>query len=332
MNNLSELKNPNIGVVVIGRNEGKRLVNCLNSLHEYISQVVYVDSASTDQSKANAAGMGVHVVALDMDKPFTAARARNIGFASLLDLRPNIEWVQFVDGDCVVANEWMNTAVNFLQSHTEVAVVCGRRKELFPYKSIYNQLCDLEWNTPIGQAKACGGDAMMRVDAFRLVGGFRDGLIAGEEPELCIRIRQASYKIWRLDADMTLHDAAILHFSQWWKRTMRGGYAFAEGASLHGAAPELHWVAETKRARLWASVIPLAVIIAFLFKPVYGLLLLLVYPLQILKLTLKSQLPFKLAFLQAFYLVIGKFAELLGQLKFLLQRYRNKQGSLIEYK
>jgi GT2 family glycosyltransferase len=331
MNNLSELKTPNIGVVVIGRNEGERLVNCLNSLREYMSQVVYVDSASTDYSKASAAELGAHVIALDMDKPFTAARARNVGFASLVELCPSIEWVQFVDGDCMVAPEWMNTAANYLQSHSEVAVVCGRRKELFPHKSIYNQLCDLEWNTPIGQAKACGGDAMMRVDTFKLVGGFRDSLIAGEEPELCIRIRQAGYKIWRLDTDMTYHDAAILLFSQWWKRTMRGGYAFAEGASLHGAAPEFHWVTESRRAWLWGFIIPIIIII-FSIKSVWGLLLLFVYPLQLLKLMFKSQLPLKMAFLEAFYLNIAKFAELLGQLKFLLHRYRNKQGNLIEYK
>lgn len=332
MTNLSESKLVAVGIVIIGRNEGQRLINCLDSLRSYMPQVVYVDSASTDDSITNASNEGAHVLALDMVTPFTAARARNAGFARLLALCPHVEWVQFIDGDCVMDENWVNKALSFLQSKPQVAVACGSRKELFPNKSIYNKLCDLEWNTPIGEAKACGGDALMRVDVFSLVGGFRANLIAGEEPELCVRIRQAGYKIWRLDAEMTYHDAAILRFSQWWKRTMRGGYAFAEGAKLHGAAPELHWVAETQRVWLWGGIIPLIVVIVFLFKPVWGLLMLVVYPLQILKLMLKSQHPFKLALAQAFFLVIGKFAELIGQFKFLMQRYRNKQGQLIEYK
>lgn len=332
MNHSSPIKNAKVGVVIIGRNEGDRLINCLHSLQQYMPNAVYVDSASTDNSKEAAAAIGAHVVVLDMSQPFTAARARNVGFACLIAFYPRIEWVQFIDGDCVINTLWLNKALDFLQDQSEFAVVCGRRKELFPNKSIYNQLCDLEWNTPIGQAKACGGDALMRADVFSLVGGFRESLIAGEEPELCVRIRQSGYKIWRLDADMTYHDAAIYHFSQWWKRTLRGGYAFAEGASLHGGAPEFHWAAETKRAWLWAGIIPLAVIVAFLFKPAFGWLLLLVYPLQILKLVLNSPLQFKLAFYQACFLIIAKFAELQGQIKFLIQRYRNQQGNIIEYK
>jgi GT2 family glycosyltransferase len=332
MNNVSELIPKNVGVVVIGRNEGERLVNCINSLKHNLPQVIYVDSSSTDDSVYEAASMGAHVLELDMSRPFTAARARNAGFASLMKLYPNLELIQFVDGDCVVTVDWINLAVNFLQSHSEVAVVCGRRKELFPSKSIYNRLCDLEWATPIGQAKACGGDALMRVDVFQSVSGFRENLIAGEEPELCIRIRQAGYTIWRIDADMTLHDANIHHFSQWWKRTMRGGYAFAEGKSLHGSAPELHWVTESRRAWLWGGVIPLLIFVTLLFEPVLSMLMLLVYPLQLLRLTFKSKLPLELALKQAFFLIIGKFAEQIGQLKFILQRYRKKQGSLIEYK
>jgi len=253
--------------------------------------------------------LGVHVLALDLSIPFTAARARNEGFARLHQLQPGLNMVQFVDGDCEIDPQWLPTAHAFLQRHAQVAVVCGRRRERFAQQSVYNQLCDLEWDTPVGQAKACGGDALMRAQAFASVGGFRTGLIAGEEPELCVRLRAAGWKVWRLDAEMTLHDAAMTRFSQWWRRSMRAGYAYAEGAWLHGAAPERHWVRESR-----------------------GLALLLLYPLQILRLARRGALAPRQRRLQALFLVLGKFPEAVGQLKFWRQRLLPGKSALIEYK
>lgn len=319
-----------VGVVIIGRNEGSRLVTCLDSLSEFTPQVVYVDSASTDNSITEAKNSGAHVVSLDMAKAFTAARARNAGFDAITSLFPDIKFVQFVDGDCIVDSNWISTAIDFLNSQPAVAVVCGRRRELYPQQSIYNNLCDQEWNTPIGEAKACGGDALMRVDVLKLVGGFNNLLIAGEEPELCIRIRQAGYFVWRLDAEMTLHDAAITKFNQWWKRTMRGGYAYAEGSSMHGANPERHWVTESRRAWIWGLIIPVMIIVMSFFSFKLGMLMTLVYPLQVARLAMKNNNHKN--WQKAFFLVIGKFAEMIGQLKFLKQKYLNEEISLIEYK
>ena len=104
------------------------------------------------------------------------------------------------------------------------------------------------------EARAFGGDVMIRAAALENVGGYRDDLIAGEEPELCIRLRAAGWRIWRLPYEMTSHDAAMTRFSQWWRRAMRAGYAFAQGAHLHGASPERHWVWESRRAWLWAAM------------------------------------------------------------------------------
>lgn len=321
-----------IAVVIIGRNEGQRLIDCFLSLLSQTHKIIYVDSGSTDQSVANAIELGVTVVSLDMSRPFTAARARNAGFSKLCELYPEAQYVQFLDGDCRVADQWLNQAFTFIKSKPSVAVVCGRRREIYPEKSVYNLLCDIEWNTPIGEAKACGGDALMRVEAFKAVDGFNEMLIAGEEPELCVRLRQAGWLIWRLDAEMTKHDAALFKFSQWWKRTTRAGYAFAQGADLHGGPPEYHWVAEMKRARIWGAYIPILALILVVVKPLLALILLTLYPLQILKLTLKSNFPFKVALIHAYYLVIGKFPEMVGQSKFLWRKFHHKKIQLIEYK
>lgn len=320
-----------VGAVVIGRNEGARLVACLASLSGRASPVVYVDSGSTDGSVAAARAAGAVVVALDTREGFTAARARNAGLAALVAAGAP-DFVQFVDGDCTLDPDWIESAGRFLAANDGVAVVCGRRRERHPEASVYNRLCDREWDTPVGPARACGGDALMRTDAVRAVGGYRDALIAGEEPELCVRLRRAGWKVWRIDAEMTLHDAAMTRFGQWWRRARRAGHAYAEGAALHGAPPERHWVAETRRALVWALVPPLAMLAMLPVAGAAALLLLLVYPLQVLRLAAADGLDRPAAWERAVFLTLSKFPEAVGIAEYWLTRLRGGRAALIEYK
>jgi hypothetical protein len=267
-----------------------------------------------------------------MTVQFTAARARNEGFDRMRKLYPETQYVQFVDGDCEVAPDWLQNAVTFLEANPGVAAVCGRRRERFPEKSIYNMLCDLEWNTPIGEAKACGGDVLMRVDAFESVHGFRPDLIAGEEPELCVRLRAAGWKIWRLDQEMTLHDAAITRLGQWWKRSRRCGYAYAEGAHLHGEPPERHRVKETRRVWIWGVGIPVVAVTSVIILGAWGMAVLLVYPVQFMRLAMRGMQSPKQNWWQALFLVLGNFPEVVGQMNFFYNRLAGKTARLIEYK
>jgi GT2 family glycosyltransferase len=267
-----------------------------------------------------------------MTIPFTAARARNEGFERMRMLYPHTEYVQFVDGDCEVTSQWLKCAMDFLDSNSLVAAVCGRRRERFPEKTVYNMLCDIEWDTPIGEAKACGGDAMMRVEAFEKVHGFRPDLIAGEEPELCIRLRAAGWKIWRLDQEMTLHDAAMTRFGQWWKRTQRCGYTYAEGVCLHGDSPEYHRVKESKRAWIWGIGIPALALMLIFYFGVCGMIVLLIYPIQFVRLALNGKRTVKEHWWNALFLVLGKFPEALGQLEYFYIKLSGKKAQLIEYK
>jgi GT2 family glycosyltransferase len=323
---------PGLGFVVIGRNEGERLQRCLRSIDASSAPCVYVDSGSTDGSPNAGKAAGAEVVQLDMSRPFTAARARNEGFRRLQEIAPAASLVMFVDGDCEVAEGWTDQAAAFLQGHPEVAAVAGRRRERAPEASVFNRLCDLEWNTPIGEARAVGGDAMMRVACLNQVGGYREDLIAGEEPELCVRLRQQGWKIWRLDTEMSLHDAAMTRWSQWWRRTVRSGYAFAEGAFLHGASPEHHFAAESRRALVWGVLAPLAFVILGL-KLAAAWALWLIYPLQVARLAIRfSKAGTKSPWVYALFLVLGRFPEAQGGLKFWWGRLRGQGSRIIEYK
>ncbi|TXT26441.1 MAG: putative glycosyltransferase [Gallionellaceae bacterium] len=321
-----------VGLVAIGRNEGERLRKCLLSVVEQAGTVVYVDSGSSDGSVEMARALGVEMIGLDMAVPFTAARARNEGFRRLLAVAPKLRYVQFVDGDCEVRPGWLGKAAQFLDERADVAVVSGRCRERFPDHSIYNMLCDIEWDAPVGQAKACGGNAMMRADALKRAGGFRDGLIAGEEPELCVRLRAAGWKIWRLGDEMVLHDAAITRFGQWWKRAVRGGYACAEGRFMHGAPPERYRVKESRRIWAWGLGVPVLAACLSAWLGPWGLALLLAYPAQFVRLALRGTRSRRENWWHALFLVLGKFPEAAGQLKFLYHRLSGKSARLIEYK
>ncbi|WP_113910735.1 glycosyltransferase family 2 protein [Roseovarius dicentrarchi] len=310
-----------VDAVVIGRNEGARLIACLASLDGQVRRIIYVDSGSTDGSIDAARRMGAQVVTLDTCQPFTAARARNAGLA-----QTGAPFVQFVDGDCRVQPGWIAAACAHLKAHPDLAVVCGRRREIAPEASIYNRLCDIEWDTPIGAARACGGDAMMRRAPVQDAGGFTDTLIAGEEPDLCLRLRAAGWGIWRLDAEMTLHDANITRFSEWWRRSRRAGYAYAEGAARYGAPPERHWVAQLRRALIWGMGAPvLIVLLALIWWPAAALLL--IYPAQVIRLWRRSG-----DCGWALFTVLGKFAEAGGALRYYMRRMRGGRARLIEYK
>lgn len=323
--------------IAIGRNEGERLKACLTSLQDGGAAVIYVDSGSTDGSVAFARSIGAEVVALDTSKPFTAARARNAGLAQLRARiaeggAPAPDYVQFVDGDCRVQPGWIAAAVAFLDQTPAAAVACGRRRERFPEASVYNRLCDREWDTPIGRAGACGGDALMRLVALDAVGGYRDDLIAGEEPEMCVRLRAKGWEVWRLDVEMTEHDAAIHRFSQWWRRTRRAGHAFAEGAALHGASPARHFVPDIRRIILWGGAIPALILAMAAAMGPAGLALAAIYPVQIGRIALRDGAGDRAAWEHAFFVTVGKFPEIQGALQYWFSRLGGGKSSLIEYK
>jgi GT2 family glycosyltransferase len=320
-----------VGVVIIGRNEGERLVECLASVSAVAGNIIYVDSGSTDGSVAAAKRIGASVVMLDLSQPFTAARARNEGFAALKALRPDIRFVQFIDGDCILDHGWISRALGFIESRQDIAVVCGRRRERYPRASVYNQLFDLEWDTPIGEASSCGGDALMRATAFEAVGGFRPLLIAGEEPELCVRLREAGWKIWRVDAEMTQHDAAMSRLGQWWVRAVRSGYGFAEVARLHRTSPFRIWGRAIPSAILWTGLLPAIIAFGAFIHPLF-LCAALIYPLQVCWIALRRGALSANAWIYALLVMIAKFAQLQGIVKFYWRWSRGQTGQLIEYK
>jgi glycosyltransferase involved in cell wall biosynthesis len=330
-----------IGLVVIGRNEGERLARCLASVRA-VPRRVYVDSGSSDASVGVARGEGASIIELPPTPAFTAARARNAGLAQLLTEDPDLEFVQMIDGDCELQPGWIDAALAALNAESDLALVFGRRRERYPQRSVYNALCDDEWNVPLGEAAGCGGDALFRVAALRQVQFYNAAMIAGEDSELSMRFRKRGWRLRRIDVEMTLHDAAIERFGQWWRRTRRSGHGFAEMAHLHPDARNPNWPRTVRSILVWGGVMPallaLSVVLALLRDPRWGALtlaLVLPWPLRMAQLTWRAHrrgLDGRLARASGALLMIGKLPQFLGVLGYYRNRLLRRTSHLIEYK
>jgi hypothetical protein len=290
--------------------------------------------------------MGAVVVELDRSMPFSAARARNCGLERLRELHPDVPAVQFVDGDCEIVPGWMNQGLAALDRDGKIAAVCGRRRERFVRKSIFNRLMDLEWDTPVGMVRSCGGDAMMRIAALSQVGPFDDSVVAGEEPELCQRLRAGGWRIERIEAEMTLHDANMVRFGQWWRRMVRGGYGAADVAARFGAANGRDglFVRQVHSARNWGMIFPLVaiglvaagcVLGGVVGGAMGGAIAVSAWMGQVARLSLsnvrRGRSP-RLSRDWAFFTMLGKFPQALGQWNCRRDRSHGRIGRMIEYK
>ncbi|MHC4811332.1 MAG: glycosyltransferase family 2 protein [Planctomycetota bacterium] len=341
-----------IGIVVIGRNEGKRLVRCLEGVRRDApgAPVVYVDSGSTDGSVEAAGRLGVDVVALDMSIPFTAARARNAGAERLRAREPAVEAIQFVDGDCELAAGWLDAARHALAEEPRLAAVCGRLRERRPEATVYNAMADIEWDGPVGEVRACGGNAMYRAEAFHAMGGFDPRVPAGEEPELCLRLRRSGWTIRRIGEEMGLHDADMTRFSQLWRRSVRGGHGYAQGVWMHGRGPERLYVRRVVSILAWTLSLPAGVLAAAAVAAWPGVGggvgvleasawaaagLLGLHAAQAARLILRerrARRDWSLAAARGGWLHLGKFAELLGMVTFVVNRLHGRGHGVIEHR
>ena len=178
-----------VSVVVIGRNEGARLDACLRSVRDiegtqsgtapdgFTTELIYVDSASTDGSVALAESYGARVIVLHLAR-LCAAAGRNAGWRLARG-----EFVLFLDGDTVLDPAFVERALPSFEE-ASVGVVWGHRRETLATRSLYNRVLDLDWIYAPGETLFCGGDALFRRDVLKRTEGFDETLIAGEEPEL----------------------------------------------------------------------------------------------------------------------------------------------------
>lgn len=320
--------NVEVGIVAIGRNEGERLKACLASLPEV--PVVYVDSGSSDGSVGVAQTYGADVVELSRDRPFTAARARREGYERLMATH-NPTFIQFIDGDCLMVEGWLPSAVEAIKSDDDIGIVTGWRRELHPEASLYNDLCQHEWNRPAGDILTCGGDMLVRRSVIEKAGPFDDTVIAAEDDEFCVRVRKSGWKIQRIPLEMTRHDAAMHRFGQWWQRAVRSGHGFAQVGYMHPP----YFARELKRVALYGVFIPIFIVVCLIAAPMVSLLGVFAYLYNYIRTVsgLKVEgLSSYRASRQAVLITLSKLPNAIGFVEFHRRRIFGKKMQIIEYK
>lgn len=327
----------NTGIVIIGRNEGERLVACLRSLPIGQYPVVYVDSGSSDASIQHAEKLGAATINLDSSIPFSAARARNEGLRRIVRDNSSIMYVQFIDGDCTLCSGWLEAAVVPLLSDEDIAAVFGTVEEVAPAASIFNKLCALEWQSPPGKIQsygAFGGNSMVRVKAFVEVGGFSNQVIAGEDAELAARLLLANYQIEKLERPMVRHDADITRFAQWWWRSVRSGHAIGQRAHIHGNSILKDCLRERRSVMVWGIAAPLLIIAGSLISVWIGAAIAALYGVLAFRIWRYRQSrgnSARDAAIYAVFTVLGKFPEAIGLLRFWRNQFARRYH-IIEYK
>jgi cellulose synthase/poly-beta-1,6-N-acetylglucosamine synthase-like glycosyltransferase len=332
---------PRIAVVLIGRNEGERLRVCLESVlaMEYpreLLEVIYVDSASTDGSVGLARSMGVRTILLD--GPTTAARGRNAGWTTT-----DAEFVLFLDGDTVLAPGFVASAIGHFNDSIytdKIAGVYGNRRESRTDESIYNAIFDLDWNAEPGFSRFFGGDALVRREALVEVGGYNPALIAGEEPDLCRRLRGLGYRILHVNEPMTQHDLAMHTLSQYWRRSVRTGYAYAEVSAMYEKTDDKLWLAESQsnvtRAVFWMIGPVLGALLSLAIWSVIPLAMFLLAGIGLIARTAvkarKRVKPLKLLAAYSLHSHLQQVPIFVGQLRFWIARRRGRGEAIIEYK
>jgi acetyltransferase-like isoleucine patch superfamily enzyme/GT2 family glycosyltransferase len=263
-----------VSVVVIGRNEGERLIRCLASVKAarwdgVPYELIYVDSRSSDDSVTRATGMGAQVRVLDDASP-CAAKARNVGWRLARG-----EFILFLDGDTELDADFVRHAAATL-ADPRLCAAWGHRRESRPEQSLYTRVLDLDWVYPTGRTLYFGGDVLVRRAALVAVGGFDPTLKAGEEPELCARLRAEGWAIEHIDVPMTRHDLAVTTFRAWWRRAYRSGIAYAEVADRMRRRGDVLWQHEAARDfrhGLLFVAAPLVLVAALAWSPAAALVL-----------------------------------------------------------
>ncbi len=325
-----------LSVVVIGRNEGERLVRCLQSIArcaraDLAFELIYVDSASTDDSLKVAADHGALALLLQDPQP-NAAKARNLGWRTARG-----RFVLFLDGDTELEPGFVQQALPALDDHA-LCAVWGHRREVRPQQSIYTRVLDLDWMYPPGPSLYFGGDVLVRRVALEQVGGFDPTLNAGEEPEMCARLRARGWSILHIDVPMTRHDLAISSMRAWARRSYRSGIAYAEVAWRMGRMGDPMWRHESRRDMvhgLLYAASPLVVAAAAWLAPAAALALACAALLLLARTAARAswRTPDRsLAWLYAMHVHLQKVPALAGQLSWHWAHHQQRSLALVDYK
>lgn len=100
---------------------------------------------------------------------------------------------------------WLERAFSFLHQEPDIAVLSGRIIDL-PKATKYYDCSEHDCqSSSMHDVLHGGGAALYRREILEQVGTFNPYLCSDEEPELCLRIRHAGYRVARTEHPIALH-------------------------------------------------------------------------------------------------------------------------------
>ena len=196
-----------ISVIVIGKNEGERLVACLRSIQTALNvlahEVVYVDSCSTDQSLQTAKALGARCFLL-AERKTTAGLGRFVGAKEARG-----EYLLFLDGDMQLQPGFAEKALMAIAAKGYDGV-CGIREDVYLRGGeVVGRNENYFGCTQERIAPEFGGALMITREALNACGGWATDTVACEEAELHARLNAMGCRIAEIPVPMILHTDAV---------------------------------------------------------------------------------------------------------------------------
>lgn len=195
--------------IIIGLNVETTLSQCIHSVKqscqvaqdemEVETEIVYVDSSSSDASRQIAAGEGLTTY-LANPAYRSAPNGRTSGF-----LLTGGEFVMFVDGDMVLAPTWMVDGLRFLAEHERaggVGGICDAIRQVGDRQVRNENYYHIK--KEVAPARE-GGTFLFRRTALDAVGAYEPELVAGAEYYLLCALRRAGWPLYRIRRPMLTH-------------------------------------------------------------------------------------------------------------------------------
>jgi len=214
-----------LAVVLISKNQAWNMSRLIESVLEETSwigskEILLVDSASTDETIKVAKKHSIKIIHLLPNQHLAPAVGRYIG-----EKHSNSKFILFLDGDMELFPGWLKKGCEFLKNRPEVAVVTGKRIDLPTTEKHKNDsVINSDTHGDATEISYSGGAAMYRRSVLNDVGTFNPYLFSDEEPDLCIRIRNAGYKILQLQLPIVYHYTdpvdSLISKTKRWKRNL----------------------------------------------------------------------------------------------------------------
>jgi glycosyltransferase involved in cell wall biosynthesis len=192
-----------VSVIVIGRNEAQRIERCLRSVFASLKsrddcEVIYVDSASEDDTVAIASRFPIRILQLRQSWKLSPSAGRYIGYQHARG-----KYLLFVDGDSLLFKRWLGKACEYLEQNPACGGVGGIMHQAYLSRSgtciaVVKNYFSQNPAAPVQAAMSLSGIAMYRKDAMKKAGTFNPFLTTGEECELALRIRNVGYSLARI--------------------------------------------------------------------------------------------------------------------------------------